>query len=704
LPLVCSPDRGAARLDRLQNLSKGLRLGRGAADDGFVNVLLRSPLARLRALPRTAAALAVASVACLCFAPAAGAVVKSVGGLQYGVQPETAELPQPNEPLSYENGPVLHSTAPFALYWDPRPGRMRGSWEHLISSFLRNAGTASGQLNNDFAVLTQYHDTSGANAAYNMTFRGAFTDSDPYPTSGNCSEEAPCLTDAQIRAELVKYVTANGLPAGINPTTGATPVYYVFTPPGVSVCLDASGQKGHCSSQVSAHPMCSYHSFIPPTGQLAENVLYAVEPWTAGNLGTFQEPEVSGTDCQDGTGLIEEPNQIGLGPEGDYGYALADLIINNVADQALSTAINPLFNGWHDNGSDTNEVVDKCRTDFFGGEYLEPELSKDEKTKAGHAHNQTIAGVPYYLNDVWDQAAWFAAYPGVPCINGVRIEPLFTAPNTIKSGEPATFNATDSAVSLGIEKYNWTFGDGATAEVNCESRVPTNGFGPEECVATDGATATNEVASTTHAYTYGGTYPVTLTVVDYGGNVATVAREVTVIGPAPPPPPPGSGSGGATTGGATTGGASTTGAGATPSGSTTKPGSPGSPSPIVATAAVASHSLRTTLRSGLVIRYSVNQQVAGRFEVLLASSTARRIGLRGATAAGLARGSAAQTVIAKAVLVTTKGGRGTYRIIFSKATAARLRKLRSVTLTVRLVVHNASSAGATTVLSTAHLR
>ncbi|HXP28667.1 MAG TPA: hypothetical protein VN804_02850 [Solirubrobacteraceae bacterium] len=104
------------------------------------------------------------------------------------------------------------------------------------------------------------------------------------------------------------------------------------------------------------------------------------------------------------------------------------------------------------------------------------------------------------------------------------------------------------------------------------------------------------------------------------------------------------------------------------------------------------------------MHYSVNEQAAGRFEVLLASSTARRIGLRGAAATGLAKGTPAQTVIAKAILITTKGGRSSYKIKFSKTTAAKLRKLRSVALTIRLVVHNASTPTATTVLDTVNLR
>lgn len=639
---------------------------------------------------------AASSLSLLAAAPA-GAVVTTVGGRQFGVQPETAApLTEIAEPLSYENGPVVHNSTSYALYWDPRSGEMTGEWQRTISGFLANAGADSGALSNDFAVITQYHDTTGAKAAYEQTFRGAYTDTDAFPSSGNCSEGAPCLTDAQIRAELTKYIVARGLPTGLNPSSGPTPIYYVFTPPGVTVCLEGSGESGHCSSPASENPICSYHSFIPAGGALSSTVLYAVEPWSAGNFGTGGSPQVSGSKCQDGTGTLQEPNQIGLGGEGEYGAGLADLIVNSVADQALSTATNPLFNAWHDTGVDRNEVVDKCRNDFLGGELLEPPgSSTDEHTKAGKAHNQSLGGVPYYLNNVYSQAAAFAPYPGVPCINGVNIRPQFTAQNPIRSGDVATFNATQSNVTLGVQKYNWSFGDGTGTEANCEGRVPTNGFAPQECTGTSGTNITNPVASTEHVYTYGGTYEVTLTILDYGGNTATVSHVVTVSGQARPSGAPATPSSGQST--------SSAGTGASGGGASSPTGVKPPAKVVVATQAVASHSLSSVLKSGLVIRYSVSEQVAGRFEVLLASSVARKLGLKGASARGLAKGTPAQTVIAKAILVTTKGGRSTYKIKFGNATAARLRRLRKISLMIRMVVHNATSPAATTVLNTVNL-
>jgi hypothetical protein len=124
----------------------------------------------------------------------------------------------------------------------------------------------------------------------------------------------------------------------------------------------------------------------------------------------------------------------------------------------------------------------------------------------------------------------------------------------------------------------------------------------------------------------------------------------------------------------------------------------------VATQAAVSHSLRSVLKKGLIIGYSVNEQVAGQFQVLLAASIAKRIGLHGAPATGLAVGTPPQIVIATAVLITTKGGHNTIKIQFGKKTAAKLSKLGKVTLTIRLFVRNAShSPLTTTVLSTVTL-
>jgi hypothetical protein len=648
----------------------------------------------LQAASALAGAFAIALVALFLIAPRADAIVTSVNGRQYGVEPETAEGPiGAATPLSYESGPVVHSNAPYAIYWDPKSGAYSGEWQRLISGFLEAAGAESGSLRNVFAVATQYRDSTGANVAYDSTFRGAYTDVDPYPKSANCSEAEPCLTDAQIRTELSNYISTNELPSGLNPASGRTPIYFLFTPPGTTVCLEGSGENGHCSIPTSAQPLCSYHSFIPPGGQLAATVLYAVQPWTAGAVGTVGVAQVSGTDCQDASGTLQEPNQIGLGPDGEYNAGLADLIINEVADETIATTTDPLLTGWRNAGAEGEEVPDKCRNDFLGGLLTKlPGSQTEEHTGAGRAFNQAINGRQYYINDEFDQAAFYAPYPGVRCINQVNFAPEFTVQNTVHSGDQLTFNSTQSVVDLGIAKYHWNFGDGTSADVDCEGRTPTNGVAPQDCNASSGAGSPNPVASVVHHYTYGGGYNVTLTLTDDGGNTASVAHEVTVSGPAPPS---------ASTSGSTTS-AQSSGGSSSPAATTTTTALAPHPAP-VATQAVVSHNLSSVLKNGLVIRYSVSEQVAGRFEVLLASSIARKLGIHGAPASGLAKGTPPQTIIAKAILVTTKGGHNTYKLKLSKTTAARLRKRRKVSLMIRMVVHNAASPAVTTVLNTVNL-
>jgi hypothetical protein len=647
--------------------------GLDGADDGFVTTWLPLPTTVL-ARPRFARllVLALATVLIAAIRPSlAGAAVRTVNTVKYGVQPESlAAAAEPVTPLSDEGGPVLHGTAPYALFWDPKT--TSGGYQYFAQQYIEGYGAESGVLDNVFDVASQYHDASGK-AAYSTTFRGAYTDTDPFPVTGNCSEPEPsrCLSDAQIRTELAKYITANELPVGVNPTGGPTPVYFVFTPSGRTVCLEGSGSSGHCSKEGAGEPLCSYHSFTTVGGS---TVVYAVEPLN---------PR---TGCQDGTGTIKRPNGI---PAEERNVPDVDVTINDIAAEQVAMATDPLLTGWHDSGGEEDEAPDKCRNQFGHGRVeglLNGEL------------NQTIAGSPYYVNDEFNQAALYEGYPAEPCLNEVIEEPEFTPPNPSPSSDPVTFNATSSYVDLGVVKYNWTFGDGTGAEVNCEGRVPTDGFIPAECTGSSGTGNPNPVASVVHHhYTYGGTYDVTLTLTDDGGNVASSTHSITVSGPAPPAP--------SSEGGSTSNQSSSSAQGSSTSAQQAGTSGSGSPTPgkPTATQAVVSHSLSSVLKGGLVIRYSVNEQVAGRFEVLLASSVARKIGLHGASATGLAKGTAPQTIIAKAILVTTKGGHSTYKIKLSKSTAARLRKLAKVSLMIRLVVHNAASPGVTTVLNTVNL-
>lgn len=715
--------------------------------------LTRSTAAR-RASSITTLLIAALALACLTAsvaAPVAQAKVVSIGPVPVGELARVGATTA-GEPATYANAeghPVVHNLATYLIYWDPTD-HYHGDWQTVIDTFMHQAGASSGQLASVFDVASQYTDKTDAPASWGSDFHGSYTDIVPYPASG-CKDPEPyeeadrigaglsevCLTSTQIADEVEAEIKREGLP------TGMDTIYYVLTPPGVTVCLDAGGASGHCSDYSGSaggesydDSFCSYHSDINPGGPAmgsSSTILYGVIPWTAGGYG---DPHLSARDedltpgwrCQDGghnpksrtleveqaherstkeqqafeegtleekakAELIEElegpheqePNQKVPCPSDDGGcdVGLADLIINQISSEQLDIVTDPLLNGWQDGVHDEN--VDECRFDFAPAK---GNLPAEPESRAGTLYDQTFGGYNYYLDDAFNLAAGRLPYPGVPCMNGVVLEPLFTAPNTVNSGEVVAFNGMESDITLnaGIDfpdggaaaanyaTYRWELGDGTVIE----------GYAPGAPVC-ESPWLSPCAASVFHTYAYGGTYTVTLTVTDVGGNVASVSHEVTVDGP----PAPGSGGSSGGSGGSSGGSGGATATVVNP----------------VAEATVLSRSLPSALRRGLLVSYSVNEQVAGHFEVLLSSSLAHRLGIGGARATGLPAGTPAQVIVAKALLVTTKGGQSTIAIRFSKAVERRLSRSRRLPLMLRLIVRNASSKSpaTTTVLASATL-
>jgi hypothetical protein len=629
---------------------------------------------------RLALALCTSCVFLLCVtATPAGAFISGEFGVQFRNPPTSPA----SAPLQYHGGSVVTESNTYTIYWDPSRA-YHPDWMKVIDRYFHDVGAASGQLGNIFSLDSQYTGPGGTRASYKSTWRGAYTDEDAYEAN-SCKEpsgEAVCLSNARIRTELKKFIKANNLPTGIND------IYFVLTPPGVTTCTD-NGENGNCSDSTAAvseppNGICGYHSAIEPKSP--SPIVYAVQPWIAGDAGhvlkelpleTAQAtPEVRA--CQNGSELVE-PNQTSTENHFDgYETGLADVVVNDLSIEQNDILVDPLLNGegWYQNGT-AAEQSDVCQGAFSPAPEKLPEPPKT--TNALSLVNQTINGDPYYLQ--WAFSSVGVAGRGIVCWEGTELAPHFTATNPVNPRDIVAFDADESSFALDenvteispVEPftapiYRWNFGD-ETPEVS----------------------GVND-ASVFHSYQYGGTYDVTLTVTDSGGNEARVTNAIPVAGPARP--------GTEGTPGTSPQPGVITGAGV--------PGSSSAPKPIpgpVATQAVFSHSLTSVLRKGLIISYSVNEQVAGQFQVLLASSIAKRIGLHGAPATGLPAGTPPQIVIAKAILITTKGGHSTVKILFGPKTAAKLRKLHKVSLLLRLVVRNASSHSplSTTVLSTVTL-
>ncbi len=752
------------------------------------SLLARSP--RKLALSGSLVLVALLVMALTLFASSALAMVTEVEGHSYGVTPRSIDLTAPNAQAADDfrdshGHAVVQSSNVYAIYWDPTKYDYHGDWQHDIDGFLNDVGTESGSLSNVLAVDSQYVDKTNHRAGYSVIFRGAYTDTDAYPTA-DCAAPAPfvgygsitrtCLTDAEIQTELKSFISQHKLQTGMNA------IFYMLTPPGINVCLDGGGPTGHCSDYVKSSQasyeasFCSYHNFINPDSAPegdASTILYAVVPWIAGNLGDDESSQENDAyPCQDGgwdpakngeeqehtkpkTALEEkseeeafekmdeaekekeeetkrldltgphqqEPNQIGLGPDGRHDTGLADLIINQIAVEQQNVTTDPLLDGWQ--GEVTEEVsgvtvsknlelMDLCRNFFeVAGGGTE---AAQENTNAGTLFNQMIDGGSYYLNDTFNLAARELNYPGVPCLTGVNLVPQFTAPNTVNTNELVGFDGMESDITLdagvsysstGEQKpaystFTWNFGDGTPPISGSAPGAPSvDSPGVSPCAAPWEAPC---AASTYHSYQYGGTYNVTLTVTDVGGNTASVTEPLTVDGPPAPPPTPTPTP--TPTPSSTPSSAASSGAGgSTGSGGGSSQGQTGTsssvPAPVV-TASVASTSLKKVKSSGLAVHYTVNEQVAGSVQVLLESATAKRLGIHGPLATGLAKGSPSSIVIGTAVLVTTKAGQGTIRVKFSSRTAEQMVRSHKLKLTLRLVVRNASrqSPRTTTVLST----
>jgi hypothetical protein len=722
--------------------SSGLRQPSRSADEGLVTSFARL-LSRLTTAPglrRLILASGVVTSVCVALLTAApaGAVIAEAGGVKVGLQPRLAGAGTEGAPevetesFANANGNVvLHGAVEYAIYWDPNK-QFHHEWVTNVDEFLQALGTAG--PGTPFADLGQYRDRSNAITPFEALFKGSYSDTGKLPAKKCTDPKNPattCITDAQLREQLESFIASHGLP------TGMGTVYYLLTPPGTTVCLEVASVR--CSnyslsgSEETKHErksasykesFCSYHSDInldgAPEGD-SSTVLYAAIPWVA---------YTNAYDCQDGgfnpekheshlekereltsaeeAALaadtkeirevaeeerrlegphIEEPNQEGKDEEGDYSAGLTDLLINQIAQQEMDTVTDPLLTSWHATGG--GEVTDLCRNSFastagVSGGAIGGSVKAELHTEAGTLSNVTLGERPYYINNIFNLARFTNGEDADPCAGGVGLVARFTAPNQLKAGEIMGVDGMESTVSLirgdafgpsgppstTYATFTWNFGDG-TPEVK--------GFAPgaPQC---ESPWLSPCAASEFHTYQYGGTYEVTLTISDVAGNTASVTHDVSVAGA--PRPSSSGGSGGSA--------AAAAGAGANSSGGASSAGHGAVPPPI-ASAAIARQSLHTALHKGLTVDYSVNEQVAGHFEVLLARATAHRLGITGSPAVGLPAGSPTEVVIAKAILVTTKGGHSALHITFSKRTAARLARAHKVALMLRLTVRNAAS-------------
>jgi hypothetical protein len=369
-----------------------------------------------------------------------------------------------------------------------------------------------------------------------------------------------------------------------------------LTPPGVEVCLDSTGHV--CSSNSdsnTSHPVhsdaqfCSYHSQVSDGGTV---IPYVVQPWTA-QWG-------QGIGCDDpGAPNITLPVDVKT-----LAQQVGAKLVSPLSQGQLAAIVNPALNGWY--AADGSEINDNGCIPLASG-----------------LDAVTLNGTTYQLQREFNNAGAIETDPNaLPCTDWVDLTPAFVVPGPVEPGDNVLFDGSVTASTLMVHNgdYSWNFGDGTT------------GTGP----------------SVYHQYTKGGSYAVTLSVTDRGGNTAHITQTVTVLG-----------------------------SDGQPVNNNPAPGGTG-PGSLSVHLQLLPQSFKSVLRNGIGLRVTSNRAANGIATVWITRAAAKRAKIK----AG--KGPAVRIGIGTVSSVTN--GTVTLRLHLLKSTATKLARLGHVTLTVRLAL------------------
>ncbi len=451
-------------------------------------------------------------------APSALAMRVKVGGRVYGIMPsagaQSAALrgaagAAPRAPflappagwnVSYQGGPVLHTVKPYVIYWDPSGTGITARSEQVIDQYLTDVAADGGETDDTYGVGRQYYDSAGiadAGQAFSASSQ-AFVDTDPYPTLQNCPPQTgytSCITDAQLRAELSAFISAQGLPTD-GPSTeselpAGSPAYFLILPNAVNTCTDSTGAScsgGPAFSGPGGY--CAYHDYYMDAGNV---VLYSDVPFSVLTASPIKGCQADNTSAS----VLQAPN-------GDP----ADNLVDNLSHELNELITDPLINAWVNTGGDGNELADQCQAYGSAPDPTSPtgpvSPNSYEPTLGGSAtlgtlYDQLINGHQYYTQSLWSNGQVDCAMQPA----AATLTPSFTVGGAVP-GQPATVDPTSSVSAAGVASASWSWGDG------------TSSFLP------------GALTTAAHTFAAAGIYDVTLTLVDGNGNLATATRQVSV--------------------------------------------------------------------------------------------------------------------------------------------------------------------------------
>jgi hypothetical protein len=331
-------------------------------------------------------------------------------------------------PLTYHGGPVQHASKVYAIFWVPSGFYYPSNAKAEVTQYFKDVATDSWKTSNVYAVSTQYCQgvatgatgcSSAGNkfASYNVSYGSSVTVTTPFPASGctnytlgDGTTTANCLTDKQIQTEVSSVVASKGW------ATGLGTEFFLFTPPRVGECFDAS--ESSCYDPEFSSGFCAYHSNIS-----SPQTLYAFQTWA------------------DVTGCFYSSLPDNAYPNDDG----ADPLLNVVSHEHNETITDPLGTAWWD--STGFENGDECAwrslaTHFNGiGDY-----------------SQTIAGDEYMLQSEWSNRT-------NSCVETNTFPQPTGTFTTTAGGAAHSVNFTSSVTDSddATFRYAWTFGDGASS-------------------------------------------------------------------------------------------------------------------------------------------------------------------------------------------------------------------------------------------------
>lgn len=336
--------------------------------------------------------------------------------------------------MDYNGGPVMPSNTDYMVLWSPGGlSAYPAGYVAGLETYFTDLQHDSGGHQNVDSVSSQYQDSTGAFANYQVTFGGALVDTDPYPTA-ECPQAAPvtaCLTDPQIQTELTQFVTARGL------KTDLSHEYFLLPPPGVETCFtsDPATGFGGCSAgePLKIAAFCAYHQ----NTSLSPMLLYSDNPFDATN-----------PLCEDGnnpTGNIAG-GEINGGLSHEHNESITDPLPNDA---------------WTDGaGADQGEEVgDQCVGEFGTPLGTAPNGAK---------YNQVINGHFYWYQEEWSNQTHKCQQRLTPS----AARPVATFTVTAGSGLTLNFDASGSSAPGGVAEYVWQFNDSFGAQT-IEQTTPT---------------------------------------------------------------------------------------------------------------------------------------------------------------------------------------------------------------------------------------